>query len=328
MKGNYRDRLRVFIGYAAEAARSDGGHNVWLYLLCVLIAFVFWALLSLDNEVQRDFDVPVELQDVPDSVTVISDLPPVVSVGVRAKGSQLLRFIFSSTVPPMKVRLESPAGGGNRFVVPRARLESRIREYFGSGVSITACRPDSLTALFTTLPGRRVPLVVDADIHPDLQCVISGPIVASVDSVTIYSTGDLPRDLKRVATEPLVKTGLTDTMRYEVKVVPLAGMRIDPSVVTVTVPVEPLIAKKRMIPVEILNKPSDTDVVLFPSKVEISYLVPISSYNEDYPMQAYADYKEIRSGVSKIGLILSSPNSMMRNVSMSTDSVEFVLERR
>ena len=83
-----------------------------------------------------------------------------------------------------------------------------------------------------------------------------------------------------------------------------------------------------MIPVEILNKPSDTDVVLFPSKVEISYLVPISSYNEDYPMQAYADYKEIRSGVSKIGLILSSPNSMMRNVSMSTDSVEFVLERR
>lgn len=326
--GHLHDRLRYICGKTADAARSDGGRNVWLYLLCVLIAFVFWALMSLDNEVQRDFDVPLELNDVPDSITVINDLPPSLSVGVKAKGSQLLRFIFSSSVPSMRIKFEPQAVKGNRLVISKARLESRLREYFGSGVTISSCRPDSLSVLFTDLPGRRVRLAVDADIHPDLQCVISGRITASVDSVTVYSTGDLPRDLTHVSTEPIVKTGLTDTTRYDVRVVPLAGMRIEPSTVTVTVPVEPLISKKRMIPVEILNKPSDINVILFPSKVGISYLVPISDYNEDYPMQAYVDYKEIRTGVSKLGLILSSPSPMMRNVSLATDSVEFIIERR
>lgn len=318
------DKLRCL----TDSARTDGGRNVWLYLLCVLIAFIFWALLSLDNEVQRDFDVPIELQDVPDSVKVITDLPPALSVGVKGKGSQLLRFIFSSSVPPLKVKFERQIVSGNRIILSRARLESRLREYFGSGVTVSTCRPDSLSALFTTLPGRRVKLVVDADIHPDMQCVVSGPVTASVDSVTVYSTADLPRDLVSISTEPVIKSGLTDTSRYEVAVLPVAGMRIEPSTVTVTVPVEPLIAKKRMIPVEILNKPADTNVILFPSKVEISYLVAMSDYNEDFPMEAYADYNEIRPGVSKIGLILSSPASAMRNVSMSTDSVEFVIERR
>lgn len=324
---SYREKLRDYCERAADAARSDGGRNVWLYLLCVVIAFVFWALMSLDNEVQRDFDVPLELQDVPDSITVISDLPPSLSVGVKAKGSQLLRFIFSSSVPAMKIKFEPQATKGDRLVISRARLESRLREYFGSGVTISACRPDSLSVLFTDLPGRRIRLDIDADVHPDIQCVVSGPITASCDSVTIYSTGDLPRDLTHVLTEPIVKTGLKDTMRYEVRVAPLAGMRVVPSTVTVTVPVEPLIAKKRMIPVEILNKPTDVNVILFPSKVGISYLVPMSDYGEDYPMQAYADYKEIRPGVSKIGLILSSPGPTMRNVSLTTDSVEFVIER-
>ena len=53
------------------ALHSSRGQNVLLYLLFVAVAFVFWVFLSLDTEVQRDFDVPVELQDVPDSVTII-----------------------------------------------------------------------------------------------------------------------------------------------------------------------------------------------------------------------------------------------------------------
>lgn len=322
-----KEKIRKFFERSVELARSDAGRNTGLYLLFVVVAFVFWALMSLDNEVQRDFDVPVELQDVPDSLTVIDDFPSSISVGVRAKGSQLLRFMFSSSTPAMKVKFDSNLLKNNRIVVSRAKLDARLRDYFGSGVYITACRPDSLTALFTTLPGKRVPLIINAEVVPDFQSTISGKITASVDSVTVYSSSDLPADFHAVVTEPLVKTGLKDTSRYEVRVTPIAGMRIEPKTVTVTVPVEPLISKKRTIPVEILNKPENTNVILFPSKIEISYLVPMSSYSEDYPMKAYADYNAITPGNSKLSLFLSTPSPQMSNVSLSTDSVEFVIER-
>ena len=54
----------------------------------------------------------------------------------------------------------------------------------------------------------------------------------------------------------------------------------------------------------------------------------MSAYNEEEPMEAYADYNSIRPGVSKLGLTLSTPGRSMRNVSMSIDSVEFVIENR
>lgn len=325
---NLKEKFGHILDRAAAAARSSGGKDVWLYLLFVLIAFVFWALMSLDNEVQRDFDVPVELEDVPDSLTVIQDFPPTLSVGVRGKGSQLLRFLFSGSAPAMKVRFESSSVKDNRLTISRTKLEARLRDYFGSGVTITSCRPDSLSALFTSLPGKRIPLIIDAEIEADMQYTVSGAITVSVDSVTVFSTQPVPSDLRSIHTELLISNGLRDTSRFEVKVQPVAGMKVVPDVVTVTVPVEPLIARKRMIPVEMLNTPEGRHVILFPSKVEISYLVPMSAYNEEVPMEAYADYNSIRPGVSKLELTLSTPGGSMRNVSMSMDSVEFVIENR
>ncbi|MCF0213153.1 MAG: YbbR-like domain-containing protein, partial [Muribaculaceae bacterium] len=35
------------------------------YLMFVFVAFVFWIVLSLDNEVQEEFDIPIEIINVP-----------------------------------------------------------------------------------------------------------------------------------------------------------------------------------------------------------------------------------------------------------------------
>ena len=50
---------------------SANGKNILIYLLCVCTAAVFWLFLSLDTEVQRDIDVPIALDNVPDSVIII-----------------------------------------------------------------------------------------------------------------------------------------------------------------------------------------------------------------------------------------------------------------
>ena len=81
------DNTRKIQAKVTAALKSSRGQNVMLYLLFVAVAFVFWVFLSLDTEVQRDFDVPVELQDVPDSVTVIGQIPPSIGVSVKGKDS-------------------------------------------------------------------------------------------------------------------------------------------------------------------------------------------------------------------------------------------------
>lgn len=115
-------------------------------------------------------------------------------------------------------------------------------------------------------------------------------------------------------------------MRYEVRVKPIAGVRIIPDVVTVTVPVEPLISKKRKISIEVTNRPDDRNLITFPSKIEISYLVPMSAYNDDYPVKAYVDYRQARSSVKKLPVTLSALPSVYHNLSFAPDSVEYIIE--
>lgn len=306
------------------ALHSSRGQNVLLYLLFVAVAFVFWVFLSLDTEVQRDFEVPVELQDVPDSVTVIGHVPEALGVSVKGKDSQLLRFLWGK-MSPVRLKWQDNVEG-DALVLNRQKLDSKMREYFGNGVQIVSCRPDSLRLPFTAQPGVRVKLMVQADIRPNLQYILSGPITADVDSVTLYSVADIPHSLRLVSTEPLVKSNLKDTMRYEVKVKPIAGVRIIPDVVTVTVPVEPLIARKRSVPIVVDNLPEGTNLLTFPSKAEISYLVPMSAYNDDYPVKAYVDFRSARPSRKKLPVSLSTIPSVYHNVSFSPDSVNYIIE--
>lgn len=319
-----KDKVRHIADRVSTALRSSRGKDVLTYLMFVAVAFVFWVLMSLDTEVQRDFEVPMEVTEVPDSVTLIGQLPPTLAVSVKGKDSQLLRFMWGK-MSPVKFKWADNASDGN-MKLPGARLDSRLREYFGTGVEIVSCRPDSLRIPYTTQPGVKVKLLVQAYIHPNLQYIVSGAPYANVDSVTLYSVNGIPHSLKVVSTEPIVKSDLKDTTRYEVKVKPIAGVRIIPDKVTVTVPVEPLIARKRMAVIEAQGVPEGKNLVTFPSKVEVSYLVPMSAYNDEYPLKAFVEYNDVKKPGNKIPVTLSMLPSIYHSVSFSPESVEYIIE--
>lgn len=155
-----------------------------------------------------------------------------------------------------------------------------------------------------------------------------GDITLSMDSVMVYSTTGIPSDFRSVATERIVKSGLTDTTSFEVKIKAVPGMRIIPDHITVTVPVEPLISKRRNISIEVINQPADIKTITFPSTVEATYLVPMSAFNTDYQIKAYLDYQQIDRKSSYARIKLSAIPGVYRNVTLSADSVEYVIEKR
>lgn len=310
-----------------RAVRSSKGKAVMQYLLFLCVAFVFWVVLSLDTQVQRDFDVPTSIEAVPDSVVLITDVPEKISAVVEGKGSQMLRFIWGS-LSPLKFKFSDFAqGSNNTFAVSKAKMESKLREYFGQSVELLAARPDSLRVVYTTAPGVRVPVNINADITPQLQCVLSGKISSDIDSVMAYGVEGVPRSLVQADTEWLVRSGLRDTCSYEVRIKPVPGIRFIPDRVQIMVPVEPLISKRRTVPVEVINLPEGTGLITFPSSVDVTYLVPMSDYNDDYPIKAYADYNSLKLTENYIKLTPSLMPELYRNVTLHPDSVEYILEK-
>lgn len=318
-------KLRGIIGYINGIIHSSKGKEILIFAFFLFVAYIFWLSLTLNNEVQEDLEVKIELVDVPDSVTLITDIPQSVNVSVRDKGTSLIKYVWGGS-PQMKIRFQDYCRE-NRFVMGEADIDSRLRAFFGNSSQILSSKPDSINAYFTTKPGRRVAVDVMSDIYPALQYVVTGSVRADVDSVSIYSISDLPLELNSVKTVPITRRELKDTTYIEARIVPVAGCRIIPDRVTVCVPVEPLIAKKRNIPVSAINVPQGNELITFPSSVEISYLIPISRYNrDDYEIEAVADYSKV-NGI-RIPLSLSEVPEYYKNPSLSTDSVEYLIQQK
>lgn len=318
------DKIKIFFSHVSAALHSSQGRDVLTYLMFVVVAFVFWVFMSLDNEMQRDFEVPVEITEIPDSVTLLVAPPTELSVSVRGKDSQLLRFMLGK-MSAMKFKWKDNLAESN-FNVPSSRLDTKMREYFGSGVEMVACRPDSLNIPYTTQPGVKVRLTVNSDIRPNIQYILSSPPYANYDSVKLFSNSDIPHSLRVVTTEPLIKEGLKDTMRYEVKIHPIEGVRIIPDKVIVTVPVEPLISQKQTAVIETEGVPEGKNLITFPSKIEVSYLVPMSYYNDDFSIRAFVNFDDTHRPGNRLPVILSTLPGFCHNLSFSPESVEYIIE--
>lgn len=305
--------------------RSTKGSDLLVFMVCLGIATVFWLFLSLYEEVERDYDVPLSVEQVPDSIIIVEPLPASFNVVVQGKGVQFLKFLWHD-VRPLKVNFNDYTNAQGTFSLPRQKLDGLFRDYFGQGVKIVALRPESVKATYTSNVGRRVPIEVVTDIQTKMQYVVSGPITASDDSAMVYSANDLPRDLTAVTTYPLVRTGLKDTTEFIVRIRPIEGIRIIPDQIKVKVPVEPLIAKKRTVPIEVLNNADGSRLLIFPSSAEVSYLVPMSLYNKDLNVKLFVDYSAIDRNSQKVKVQSSPVSGVFRNFSFKPDSVEYIIE--
>lgn len=296
-----------------------------LYLMCVCVAFLFWIFLSLDNEVQRDYEIPVEIDNVPDSVVIIGSVPRTINAMVQAKGSQLIRF-WGGRTPVLKLKFNDYATPDRTFEMSKMKIDSRLREYFGQAAQIISVRPDSIYAPFTTSPGKVLPLKINLDVKASLQSIISGEIISDFDSVKVYSDSEIPSGLHQIETELESASELKDTTVFDLKIKQLPGMRIIPERVKVTVPVEPLISKRRMVPIEVTNLPEGSQLVTFPSSVEVSYLVPMSAFNDDYPLKVTIDASKIDLSKPKTKVLPSLTPDHYHNVTFHPDSVEYIFQ--
>lgn len=302
------------------------GRSVLAYLLCCAVAFVFWLFVALDDVTERDYELRVELENVPDSVVVLGNLPPSVNVVMKGKGTQFLKYYFSK-VPPMKLDFRQYATASTSSLsISRAKLDSRIREMFGQSVNIIVVSPDSLHINYTTGPGIKVPLRVIANVTTTPECVMSGPAVADVDSVTIYTLKKGRLKQKYAETMAITFDNISDTIVTEVEVQQLPDMKILPERVNVTVPVELLVAKTVSLPVQTVNVPDGERVLTYPAKVSVHYLVPMRMSGMAFSAKALVDFRTIRHNALRADVELTDLPEDIKLVSVSPDSVEYVIE--
>lgn len=304
-----------------------------LYLLFVVIAALFWCFITLNKSIQQDLTFDVEYVGVPVDVTMIDKLPTTITVTVKDRGSSFVKYYLGSNMK-LVVPFETYTDNGlGVFKMTAIQLKNLLKKSIGRDATIVSIYPESLNLKFTTLPGKKVPIRYDLDIEPDLKYVINGTTITSHDSVLIFSDRRTLTSIDEVYTYHVQEKGLTDTLHRKVKISPINGVKIEPSVVSVIVPIEQVILKRKMVPVSVRNLPHGINVVILPSTVEVSFLVPKSLYKDDErdnDITVVVDYNtlDIKSKNNKAAISIGESPAVYKNVEVGVDSVEYIIEKR
>lgn len=306
--------------------KTRRGRSFVLYLLCLGIALMFWVIITLDETTEGDYEVPVELVNVPDSVVLISDIPQSINVVIKGKGTQFLRY-YLLPVPSMKIDFRQYTAEGSCIKLSQSKIDSKLREIFGQGVSIISVHPDSISLRYTSGSGYKLPLRINATVSASSQSIISGPVSSAIDSVRVYTINGEAPDFDIVETEELRCKDVSDSMICEVNIKKVPGTRIIPESVKVTIPAELLVSKKYSLPVKAINIPENARLITYPSTIEVSYLVPMSLSNQEIPARAIIDYNSLNSSSRYAAVNIEAMPGGYKIVSVSQDSVEYVIEK-
>lgn len=319
---------KKFVGSAMKVLdrklHTKRGRSVMLYLMCFIAASVFWFIIKLDDKIERDFDIPVQLINVPDSVIVVDDVPKTMNVVLKGKGTQFVQYAVSN-LPTFTIDFRQFSDGG-RVALSRSKIESRLRDMFGQSITVLVVSPDSLRVNYSSGYGFKLPLRINHSVSASSGSVVSGNITASVDSVMVYTISGKQPDIEFIETESVECVNLTDTVYRRVAVKSLPGMRVIPDKVDVTIPIEQLVSGKKKITVSTENVPVGMALKMYPAIVEVSYLVPMRLSNYDVPVKATVDYLSLNSNSRNAKVNVTSLTSECKVVSVSQDSVEYVIE--
>lgn len=305
---------------------SSGFRKVLTYLVFVIIATLFWFILALNDNMQEDFEVRVNIYNVPDTVNFITLPPQKIHVTVRDKGTTLWqRGVFGR--PTMDVNFRDHAADGV-FRLNRSELNASLKNLFGTNASLISSSIDSLRLTYTTLPGKRVPIVAVSDLTAASGKVIRGLPALSPNYVTVYSTRDVLDTITRVFTNNVYRKNMEESEELVVKIHGVRGARISPESVKMKITVEPLVRKRTNVNIRIDNVPTGMDLLLFPSNTNVEYFLPMSDFNSDGELvEVSVDYRDLKPGSKKLPLHLVRHGRSITNVEVLTDSVEFTLVR-
>lgn len=302
-------------------------HDVVLYLVFVAVSALFWVILALNDNAQDSFNVRVSINNCPDSVTFITDIPEKIHVTVRDKGTTLWRDHYRNPTININFR-EYASDGVLRF--SRNDIQTSLKSVFGSGAQLVSFSLDSIQLDYTTNKGKRVPVVVESDVRAASGSIISGWLKAMPSNVLIYGDKSVTDSVNRVATEMIRRSDLSETTEVEVDLAKIRGVRIVPPKVTVTIPVEPLVRKEALVSLTAVNVPKGESLFLFPSKVPVEYYVAMSRLEQDYDpeIELQVDYNKIPpSHAGKLHVEVVRYPERLKNLSLKNDSVEFTIVR-
>lgn len=339
------------------------GKKRWAgFLLCLLLSLFFWFIITLDlpSGYTKEYTIPLEAPLLPGKYTLTdsTEMPPHMTVGLRAGGGKLFRYslrnlfyhptLFRPQVDTSKMSssggiLELTTRGLCEQLLQRGILPPGTTEILEDSVRDITIDPERILLHYEPLKERMAEVLfsgqVDFGKSANLKLVDTVGIIPK--RVKVYGAKSALDSLRKaegamvVHTDTtLIKIGNPGRILLPISVMPVPGLRVYPDTVFVSLVAEELVHTTITIRnIEVRGLDRHHTLQLLPSTVKVTTLVPRTRVGESpYIPRLYVDASEVIGASPDYRLEVQISNipdkSEVEMIQLDPDRLDFILEEK
>lgn len=300
-----------------------------MFLLFLFVAFIFWYLVTMNNEYEMKYKVKLELKHLPENLIVIDPLPKEMTVVLKDRGEKLVEYKALGRMKTLVVDYRQHANVMGHTLIYGANLHKMLSAGLASSTDIVSTSLDTLQFYVANARGVKLPVRWQGAVSADRQFAIEQVRVVP-DSVMVYAVSQITDTMTAVYAPPIRLVGLTDSVCH---VMDLAqgkrGVRYVPSEVALEVAASPYVVKSVQVPVEGYMFPYGQQLKTFPSKVNVRFRVSLSDFREvtekDFKIRVRRN--QLNDNASgKVSLCLDEMPDNVTDVVIDPSEVDYLIE--
>lgn len=299
-----------------------------VFLVCLLLSVLFWYIVALNEDYEREFDLRLQLKNVPRNVVITTDLPSTVHITLKDRGSRLLSYKYYGGLPVVNVDFRNYNQHSGHVVLRSSDLSKLILKRLLPSTKISSFNPTSVEYYYNYGLHARLPIVLNANIQAERFYSVSG-VRLYPDSVTVYATQEVLDTMTAAYTRPIYLSGVEKRTVRRALFHDVKGAKFSPSSTLLRVDVDQITEKTVAVPVRWTNFPASKVLRTFPSTVKVTFLVGMNMYEQinSNDFAIVVSYEDVlRSQNGKLHLSLKSIPAGVSHVRINPENIDYLIE--
>lgn len=302
-----------------------------IFLFFLLLSGAFWLMMALNETYEEELKVPVRLVGIPRNAVMTDEPADTVKVTVRDKGFTLVTYKYGHWFRPLTFKFATYANEDQGHgVILAADIIKQVQSQLYGSSKLLSVKPEKLDFYFTYGASKKVPVRFRGKISTSKSYYLAHTEFSPM-MVTAYANKNVLDELKYVEIEPFNYRNLQDTIRRNVRLQKIRGVKLVPSTVRLSVYPDVLTEESIEVPVSAVNMPAGMVLRTFPSRVTVRFTIGASQFRMIRPEQfnVVVDYQTLAENPSdKCTLQLRSVPSSVSKAKLELDKVDYLLEQQ
>ena len=310
---------------------SSQNKEFLIFLFFLLLSGAFWLMMALNETYEEELKVPVRLVGMPRNAVMTDEPADTVKVTVRDKGFTLVTYKYGHWFRPLTFKFATYANEDQGHgAIPAADIIKQVQSQLYGSSKLLSVKPEKLDFYFTYGASKKVPIRFRGKISTSKSYYLAQTQFSPM-KVTAYANKKVLDELKYVEIEPFNYRNLQDTIRRNVRLQKIRGVKLVPSTVRLSVYPDVLTEESIEVPVSAVNMPAAMVLRTFPSRVTVRFTIGASQFRMIRPEQfnVVVDYQTLAENPSdKCTLQLRSVPSSVSKAKLELDKVDYLLEQQ